>query len=1200
MLKRLELAGFKSFADKTELAFDKGITAIVGPNGSGKSNVVDAIRWILGEQSPKSLRGSEMADVIFNGSASRKSFGYAEATLTLNNSDGRIPIDAPEVHITRRVYRSGDGEYMINRQPSRLKDIKDLFMGTGVGTHAYSVIEQGKVDVLLQASNKERRAVFEEAAGISRFRAKKIETLRRLERTEQNLLRLGDIIDEVNRQLRSVKYQAAKARRYQKHTARLKELRVSLSLADYHQLSENERSLAQAVAQLNDKVIAASTQAQTLEAENSRLETAIIELDEQLRAVDGELADRKGAINDAENAIRYERSHLEEAVQQIRRCRGEITGLTTRTAELAAALAQTDTSLEACERARIEQRDTVQQHTSALAALSQRLLRLQETIEQAKTDMIEVMRASSRIQNDLVGIRSRLEGLDRESGRLTERRHALQAQLHALGEQLAHLQTTERDVRAQQVALGADRDALQQQAQQRQAERQQAAERIAQLREARSALIARIEILEDLERRQEGVGPGVKEALQRIAAAGSNWSGVYGMLADIITTDVEHAPLVELALGERTQHIVVEHQSVVARHLRNAPYEFPSRVSFVGLDRATRSEPVSYPEPGRFVGFVARLSDKVQCDANVRPLVEATLGRTLLVEDLATALHMAEAGFGHFRFITRRGELLCPDGTITVGAISSATGLLSRKSQLRELQTQREDLDQQMAEAASRHQELSHQCEHLQTQCRQVQARIDEVSHHLNEIGHEIEQKRADRSRLEEEDQLTQTEMDQIRQDMATLAQREQGAQRELESVQQQQQTIQEDIQHKQAEAQQYEQTRLQYQQEATRLQVELATTEERIRSLQGQQQAIKTDLDERQARLGRLRQDVAQCRTRLERAEAKILNEESRVAALYLEKEAIGKRSVAFRNQRAERRERLTQLSVQGQSARRELHELEEALHARQLGVSEARLKRQNLEDRIRDDYERELAELYKGYQPQELDHEAAEREINELRRKIHQLGSVNEEAIQELEELEVRSSQLSYQYEDLTKAKSALEEIIRKINRDSRRMFRETFDATRMHFQELFRKLFGGGKADVLLEDEEDILECGIEIIARPPGKEPRSISLLSGGEKTLTAVALLLAIFRSRPSPFCILDEVDAALDEANIGRFVTVLGEFLDHSQFIIITHSKKTMCCANVIYGVTMQESGVSKKVSVKFEDQHQGAAEEGSGEIQAA
>lgn len=1240
MLKRLELVGFKSFADKTTFEFGDGITAVVGPNGSGKSNIVDAVRWMLGEQSAKSLRGGEMADVIFNGSTSRRSLGLAEVTMTLDNRRRLLATEADEIQITRRVYRSGTGEYLINQQPSRLKDIKDLFLGSGAGSDAYCIIEQGKVDVLLQASTRERRTIFEEAAGISRFKARKIETLRKLERVDQNLQRLQDIIDEVDKQLRSVKLQAAKAERYQEYTNRLRELRLAIGLEEYHQHSEKLQGETVVLDNLKAALEQRARRAASHEEQAQAIDALLADLEDQLHREEARLAEVRQLIKTEQTTLGHEDSLTAELEADLGRTRLRLNELASRLACLIETYARVEADCSDAEAQAQSQRQGVRALEGNLNETVQRLATLQHQVAEDKVEHLEQMRQAAHMQNEAVAAHAQLDNLRREQNRLRARSE------HA-AESLAHVDIELRELsqadEVLQTRLNLARQTLTEQRQERDRLRRihdSTSEQISNLRQERSGLASRIDVLQGLIRSHEGLGTGARELFALLEKPGPGpWGSVLGMIADFLTVRREYAPLIDLALGDWAQRFVVQNLDELAAALAQQERPFSGRVSFVPLHHQTHPEgnregphPLRRPHAatllrlggsGRRVdvalmewegkaqldptvaaqaGVIAPAEQLVSCEnPELADLPARLLGQTLIVRDLAAARAIAALNLG-YRLITLQGELLEPDGAMTVGVHHAETGVLSRKSELRELTEQATELEKRIVEMERDLADLRDRGAALEQTAEEQQEEIGVLAEQSSDLRGRLERHRDRRQGLHDEVTVSQGEMSRVEQDMAVLAATLEQTRTRAAAAEERVQLLHDRLHQSDRDIHDLEAERQSRQQQCTAAHVALAKVEERLTSLSLQHQQLTTDLELRREEQRLAEKSLDTSRSRLEQCQRTMLHASAALASAYLVKESTEAQVTELARQRDHNRQERTRIVALAQTIRSEWQVQQEHIHHRELDVNELCHRRDSIADRLREDYQVDLAEIYQQARAEKRwprafatedpakegtpasDPAAVNQEIEELRRKLNRLGSVNLEALQELHDLQARAESLRAQADDLAQAKRSLEEIIGRINQDSKRLFQESFTTIRTHFQELFRKLFGGGMADIVIEDENDVLESGIEIIARPPGKELRSISLMSGGEKTLTAVALLMAIFRSKPSPFCILDEVDAALDEANIGRYTAVLREFLDRSQFIIVTHSKKTMAAADILYGITMQESGISKQVSVRFED----------------
>ena len=1185
MLKALELVGFKSFADKTRFEFPSGITAVVGPNGSGKSNVVDAIKWVLGEQSVKSLRGKEMADVIFNGSATRHPLNAAEATLVFDNAQRLLRVDTSEVLVTRRVYRSGEAEYLINRQPCRLRDIRDLFSGTGAATEAYSVIEQGKVDIMLQASAKDRRAIFEEAAGISRFKAKKLETLRRLERVDQNLLRLSDIVDEVGNRLRSVRLQATKARRYKEYADRLQQLRTQVAQADWRRLGERLTELEGELAELAAGRDAALAEAEQLEARATSVDAEMAQTTAAQRQCEGRSAENRERIAAREATIDDERVRLHEAEAEETRLLRQLEAMRVRAGDLQQQLAENASALADSQRQQSEQTDRLAAAETELAVLVEEYEQLRAKYESSRAESVEATRAVAALESETASLAAQQASDHAALARRVEQISQLevacqqsQTEQRELSSKLEQGSLTVEKLQQKWMACQHLLDDLQSELKARSLE-------LGQLRQRHAAAAERATLLQELETRQEGLGAGTKELLAVIRREqGGPLRSVRGILADLLHVLVELSPAIEAALGDKSQAFVVEPDAAFWRWAQEESPRLPGRIAFLQIPGGSAAQHEGADLHG-LPGVHGRADHFVEAPSELAGLVRRLLGRTWIVENLSDAIALAAGAGRGDCFVTLSGEALAADGTLSIGPKQSAAGLISRRSELRALTELTADLAARVAEAQLQTDGLERRIGDESERERELTAEQQRAVEALND--HRLRFNAAEARQTQLADQLARLSAEHNQQEQAARSAAESleaarqklaEAKRRLDDVEEVSQAIRERVRLADERLQQS-------QRRVTSAKVELAKSEERFTSLNTHLAQLQRDQHERRRSVDDCRQQLARSRQRRRQAEANLLAAESDLAGFFLLRETLAAQTLELAELHEAQRASRGELQAAAQTAQSRARSLEQERHAKDLAANEVRHERATLAARLKEDYQVDLAAMEHTPSAEEQRHrDEVDREIADLRRKMNHIGTVNLDALAELEELESRHATLSGQFQDLSKAKDSLAQIIGKINADSRRLFVETLHAVTANFQGLFRKLFGGGQADVVLEEGVDVLDSGIEIVARPPGKELRSISLLSGGEKTLTCVALLLAIFQYRPSPFCVLDEVDAALDEANIERFIGVLQEFLAWTQFIVVTHSKKTMTCAGTLYGVTMEESGVSKRVSVRFED----------------
>lgn len=1195
MLKSLELAGFKSFADKTRLEFPAGVTVVVGPNGSGKSNVVDAIKWVLGSQSPRSLRGKEMTDVIFNGSGSRGPQNAAEVTLAfdnpeINDSGNRLfDLSEPEVRFTRRVYRSGEGEYLINGHQSRLRDFRELLAGTGVGADGYSIIEQGKVDAALQASPTERRAMFEEAAGISRFRIKKREAGKRLERVEQNLLRLSDIVDEVESRLRRVRSQAGKAQKYREHAARLSEARTQLGIADQQALFIEKRRLDDQQRLLGGQL----AEAKQLIAQQ---EASLTKEDQQDEQAQSDLRKAEKALSRIRENIARDRTTYEHEKIRSEELQHEVTAVRKRLVEMRQqffesiqsgeqeALATTEKAAKACDAALQESSQLVDGLTEQLEDFHKQIAesRLQESkaTEKAKSTEVEHQRLLEQMRATKQLLASFEEETSHTDTDLNPTRQTLATYLAQQDELQKAIATTSVTLEEQEQGLQVKQNAL-----------EEAREKLTKCQAELLAMRHRLEVLAAEDQRLVDLNRDVRLLLEQASAQEQQAPVVYGLVADLLHVDVDLAGMVEAALGGRTNHVVIDSGEALIKAIEQQTDQLTTRTSFQRLDSSLNQTAVDRIDLSSEPGVMGRASDYVESEPRFEPLLQRLLGRTWFVDRLETATRLSKHQGRGLTFVTYAGEVIGVDGTIVVGPHQDNEGVLTRRrkaSSLRDMlataekqmQNQQAELETQESRKQATQTRVRHTNEELADKKNQLHE-LQKISATLEERLRQTDKAYAARQSKIEQHKLKLKEL--------TLATKESYDQKESASilaseistsfklVEEQRSEVERKLAaelarqselNAAAERHHVLLTSLRKQSPATRVGAEAEEAlKEQESLLQKQTNRLSlSELTQLQAtsRLASLEIALAEWTTRLKQAMASTGNERQR-------RRELTRQIKENRGEAEELLGRVAQVELRRQQIETELRTLHERLRDHGIDIT------QYLGQAVANETEENNVEI---------DRPALRREIEALKKQVDSVGSVNLESLEELDDLENRFEQLSGQYNDLSQAKTSLLRLTTRINKDSRELYLASFEVIRGHFQELFQRMFGGGQADLVMVNEEgdDPLESGVEIVACPPGKELRNLSLLSGGEKTMTCVALLMALFRSKPSPFCILDEVDAALDEANIGRFTSVLNEFLVSTQFIVITHSKRTMTGADTLYGVTMQESGVSKQVSVRFED----------------
>ena len=1182
-LAKLVLAGFKSFADRTEFTFEPGVTALIGPNGCGKSNVVDAFRWILGSQSPKALRGSGMTDVIFGGTETRRGAGYAEASITILNTKGLLPTEYQEVCITRRLYRTGESEYFINRQPCRLKDIRRLLFDTGIGVDSYSLIEQGKVDRILDANPVERRLLFDEAAGISGFKQQKKEANAKLERACANIERINDIISEKERQLRSVKYQASKARRHRELTDRLTDLSVSHARREYARMTRLRRQYAARIAELQEELRRWNQEIAGFEQQQDDLGRELGELDARISGKETRLHRAETDRRAAEERVRTNSLRIQELETAANEASERVGALLERRQRGAEQYRQALAELDEVRAAVEEQTESVNAQVEAVQQSAAERQRLDRAIEDWKARVLDILQRAAALRNEMGHLEgSRNQELGRR-GRLCVREEELNGRIDALTGQIetatAELATTAEQLEAGRGEYQVREGAL---AESR-ARLEEVAAELDRVQTEWTALSARREILIEMEEKSEGLADGVKTLMEKDADGTERVAGLRGLVADLIQVDMEHAVALDAALGEKAQYVVVGETESARRALALLRQASAGRAGVLALDRLVPAQSDGLALMGR-PGVVGRALDFVRCRPDMLVVARSLLNDTIIVETFEDALSLARTGEPRMRFVTLAGEVVEPGAAIVVGSGRGHYGLVSRRSEMADITGRLDELEEQLCGLRERRDVLRARMETLR---RRVEEKGEEVVRLERRAAH-LEGNSAHLGRqcdrMEEERQVVRSEVQEIDGNVRSYIDREAAIRRELVEAEQRQDELHGEVEVAKVRLERQRERAEALACEVTALRVSLAQKEEKQGNLEGRVARLQTEQEETEGELRTARSQIESYRSRRQQAEEQVAADRTQILELRLQDERVRRELGELQSARDELRARQDEVTGEIRSRRGKIDGLQERLGEQRMKENEQAVRLSALEERVREDHEIELGMEPILEQDEETDWEGVREEIEKIQDTLRRLGPVNLEAIGQQEELEESINFRVQQRDDLLAAQKELKGLIQRLNGICRERFETTFEEIRKNFHDVFRRLFGGGKAEIRLEeDAEDVLEAGIEIMACPPEKDLRSISLMSGGEKTMTTIALLFAIFKAKPSPFCILDEVDAALDEANIGRFAAMLRDFLDDSQFIIITHSKRTMSVADVLYGITMEEKGVSKRVAVRLD-----------------
>lgn len=1182
-LKSLELQGFKSFPDRTVIRFGDDITAIVGPNGSGKSNISDAILWVMGEQSSKTLRGAKMEDVIFGGTQKRPAVGFAEATLTLDNSDRALAYDADEVMVTRRYYRSGDGEYYINRQSARLRDVNELFMDTGLGKEGYSNIGQGRIDEILSLKSADRRDIFEEAAGISKYRHRKEETQRQLERTEDNLLRIGDKVSELEIQLEPLKEQSEKAKKYLELKEELQSVEVAVWLETLDKLSaaakkaeEDHASASFVLRQAHDDLDGMYRRAeelgQTLREQDGSLETLrenVTMLQSAHQQLDGQMAVLRGSVeNNDEN---------------IARIREELEGQDSRSSGIEDQLHQTQE--------RVQQIDVLLEESSRQReSLQQKLGEMTASAQGLTKRFLELRGKEGSLSADIAGRQADIRGME-ESIHETRERLAQRKEDIAAGE--ARRKEIEEKAKVCRNALAQAREkvssanntisgyVLRQNA--RVKRREAAEEKLRELNAQLEGIAAKIRVYRAMERDFESYQKSVRMVMQE--AQRGKLRNIHGPVSRLIRTEDEYTVAVEIALGSAMQQIVVATEADGKAAISYLKRTGGGRATFLPM---TGIQGRQLQEPGveDCNGFVGIASVLVSCDGQYRGIVDNLLGRTVIVRDLDAAIAMSRKYHSRFRIVTLDGQVMNAGGSMTGGSVNKEAGILSRANDLERLVREEKSMEQDRAVAEAEAGEVRRQAEEVEFQLTAARDRLREAEDQVLRLQGEEKQydilleaisDAKESAEKEYESLLSRSTTDRER--MASQEGKIQMAQAQLTELRQELAGL-EDSQSEAAEraaAITEEMTKVRTREAA--LEAERDTANAHMEDLKGLKLAMEGDRAKKQALIDAMEADTLRRNAEMDALRTRQSENDEHLTDIQQQMQQM---ITARSRTEADK----TRTEREAQEKNKDILNMERACALLEQKKVTSAMEERQIVDKLWETYG--LTPGTAGDKRGQIESVAAgNKRIGELKRKIGALGTPNLGAIDEYARVNERYSYLAAQRDDVLTSKRELESIIRDITKEMTTIFLEEFGKIDHYFGEVFVEMFGGGKGALILEDPENPLTCGIEIRVQPPGKQVKTITLLSGGEKAFVATALYFAILKVRPTPFCLLDEIDAPLDDRNVERFANYLHNLSKKTQFIVITHRRGTMEAADILYGVTMQEQGISKLLRLDLNEMSQ-------------
>ncbi|WP_084575521.1 chromosome segregation protein SMC [Sporomusa malonica] len=1181
LLRRLEAYGFKSFAEKTELEFGQGITAIVGPNGSGKSNISDAIRWALGEQSIRTLRGAKMEDVIFSGSAIRRQLGVAEVSLVFDNSDGKLPLDFNEVTITRRVFRSGDSEYYINKTACRLRDIHDMLADTGLGRESMTVIGQNKVDEILSSKPEERRLLFEEAAGISKYKQRKRDALRKLDDTEQNLTRVQDITVELETQLEPLKESAARTDLFNKLSAELAACQATVLLERLEKAEKLVESASLEQAHLTDRSIAVNTRLASVDNDKDALTLRIAEADEKIICTDKEINELSTEIEriDSRKGILSER--IEQGSKAEARLHDAVVRLVVEQEAAEAKIAELQSSLEAKQRQVLNTHQMVNEKSSRNDHLLASIRQIEHQIETGQEQTFDHLQQSVNERNslrmlerDLATLAAKMNNFDKEHTNYLNQQNELSIKELQLQHDIDCLVSKQKELEKQTVSLRQDKAQLEHSLKKMTENEQQLASNV-------NETSSRLNVLVSMQHELEGFGRGIKGILK----SRNSWrNGIYGAVAQLLTVPDKYVNAIEVALGGAQQHIVTDTDQTAKQAIGFLKTQNLGRATFLPLNTIRIAKPrenelLAASQLGA-LGFAAEV---VSSDDRYRPVVEYLLGRVILAKTIDDALKIARSGGFSARIVTLDGELVNPGGSLTGGSVGrKEASFIARNNEIETLTLTLESLREKQT--------------YFEQESAAIHVAIAEVNSKLTSL--ESSYKEAELRQAEFTIHLDKVRTDAVRCDLG------------LKTISTETEECQQAILECQQKIEDSKATIIIFENRETRHKSKVADWQNELKNIKYEQQALSEEITEVKVKLSASSQDVAATRLACEQHEQSKSSLSLQFSRLETEKNQIQaeigqaqtelvsviscKESLIFDKCQLEEARQvyyteklnlladMQKLDKEIKELRRQGTDVQARLHEIELLVAKYGYEAANCHEQLTGQLALTIEEARALKRQESI--EQLLRAISHTEGQIAALGPINPAAIDEYNRVQERYDFLQEQTGDLLRAKDYLTSVIKDIDNTMSRQFNTAFRAISQYFGEVFVRLFGGGRAELVLIEPGNILETGIDIIVQPPGKKMQNLALLSGGERALTVIALLFAILTYRPAPFCVVDEIDAALDEANVQRFSEFLRDYALNTQFIVVTHRKGTMEAAGVLHGVTMEESGISRLVSVKFMD----------------
>ena len=1175
-LKNIEVYGFKSFAQKINFEFHNGITGIVGPNGSGKSNVGDAVRWVLGEQSAKQLRGGNMQDVIFSGTENRKPLSFASVSITLDNSDHKLPVDYNEVTVARRLYRSGESEYLINGSGCRLKDIQEMFYDTGIGKEGYSIIGQGQIDKILSGKPEERRELFDEAAGIVKFKRRKITTLKKLDEERQNLVRVTDILSELTKQLGPLERQSETARIYLAKRDELKELDINLFLLDHQRtgelLNELETKLSQAQQELDE---AQSAYEQT-KAEYERLEQELEELNIKLDALKEEQQENALLKQQYEGQVKVLEEQISSGRQNSEHFRSRLTVLKDDLQKRSEEKEKLTEERAALYNRLKEIRDNLKKETESLENIVSNVDECTQAVEDGKNEIIEILNSRATTKGKAQRFDAMMEQLDIRKAEVSQRilrlkseEAILESDREKAQKQYDAVTNVIRATNAECVRLDEEIHQIQEKL-----KKQNAQMEIGQTAYHREA--SRLESLRNITERYDGYG----NSIRRVMEQKSREPGIRGVVADIVHVQKDYEVAIETALGGSIQNIVTDNEQTAKRMIGFLKKNRYGRATFLPLSNISGRGGLAQKDVLREPGVVGTANTLVEADAEYSELVMYLLGRVLVVDNIDHAIAIGKKYRHSLRMVTIEGESLSPGGSMTGGAFKNNSNLLGRRREIEELERsvgilkkELEETQRAIGENRSRRNVLRDTIADFQQQLQQQYVEQNTAKMNLAQIQEKEDEIQSSYRRIEREQEELRQQAGEIRQDHSSIA-------RELEDSRKDEKELEVFIETKQKELEEWKSEETEKNHVLEKIRLEESSLEQQNHFLQENISRLENEIEAFHRESEEITENLSRSAEEIHKKEDGIEELKKAVTECTGKEEVLDARRIEWQEEKEKR-----------STSHKSFFEKRDHLSEKTSLLDKECFRLRSQAEKIEEQRESQISYMWEEYEitpnnalqyrKEELtDRQTIKKDVLRIKDEIRKLGSVNVNAIEDYKNLLERHTFLSAQYEDIVKAEETLEGIIQELDEGMRKQFTEKFRDIQREFDKAFKELFGGGKGTLELAEDEDILEAGIRIISQPPGKKLQNMMQLSGGEKALTAIALLFAIQNLKPSPFCLLDEIEAALDDSNVGRFASYLQKLTKNTQFIIITHRRGTMNAADRLYGITMQEKGVSTLVSV--------------------